>query len=65
MLMHEKDSRIQDYLNLVSKKKSNTISDYICKHFDEGRFMKYKAGDKDVAKVFCDALENCIDEHII
>lgn len=65
MLMHEKDSRIQDYLNLVSKKKSNTISDYICKHFDEGRFMKYKAGDKDVAKVFCDGLENCIDEHII
>ncbi len=62
MLMHEKDSRIQDYLNLVSKKNSNTISNYVYKHFDEGRFKKYIAGDKDVAKEFCNALEKCIDD---
>ena len=48
MLMHENDNRIQDYRNLVREEKS---------------VPKYKAGDEDVAKEFCNALEKCIDEY--
>ena len=47
--MHENDNRIQDYLiNLVREEKS---------------VPKYNAGDEDVAKEFCNALEKCIDEY--
>lgn len=48
MLMHENDNRIQDYRNLVREEKS---------------VPKYNAGDEDVAKEFCNALEKCIDEY--